>query len=115
MNLSLEKFGVDLQIENDFDNKSIYSIGYERKTLEEFFLILKNNDIKQLIDVRNFPNSKKKMFSTEELRESSKKYHVEYHSMRELGSPQGLREKLEKNKNLKKYFQEYSACILFSS
>jgi len=61
---SLEQFGVDLQIKDGSKRKKAYSIGYEGKTAEEFFLILKNNKIRNLLDVRDSPNSKKNMFSS---------------------------------------------------
>ena len=112
MNFSLEKFGIEILMNNNPKKNTIYSIGYEGKSSEEFFIILKNNNIRHLIDIRETPYSNKPSFSKKELMKLSKKCDIEYYVIRELGSPKYLRRKIMKNKDMKNYFKEYKKYLL---
>ncbi|UCD83553.1 MAG: DUF488 domain-containing protein [Deltaproteobacteria bacterium] len=47
--------------------KTVYSIGHSNRSIEEFLALLKQNNIKILIDIRSFPVSKWKQFRKENL------------------------------------------------
>lgn len=65
----------------------IYTIGYEGRTLEEFVSILQENNIQLLIDIREYPGSRKKGFSKNALRSFIEGSGIDYTHLRDLGDP----------------------------
>jgi uncharacterized protein (DUF488 family) len=65
----------------------LFTIGYEGATIDEFIAILFDWDIEHLIDVRDFPTSRKKGFSKNLLAESLNNYGIEYTHLKGLGDP----------------------------
>jgi len=64
----------------------IYTIGHSTRTLEEFIIILKHYNIELLIDVRQFPGSKKfPWFNKENLQQELQNKGIEYIHFSELG------------------------------
>ena len=45
--------------------KMLYTIGYENAAIEDFITTLGMRDIKRIIDVREYPGSRRKGFSKE--------------------------------------------------
>jgi len=71
-----------------FLNDTIYTIGYEGRNSNDFIEILKNNDIKFLVDVRFSAKSEKKPeFSKEVLKRELERNNIEYHHYSDLGIP----------------------------
>lgn len=83
----------------------IISIGYERRTIDEFIGILKEQDVCKLIDVRQLPASRKKGFSNKSLAGRLKSVGIEYLHLREAGNPYH-REK-DNVKRCLQLYQEY--------
>lgn len=80
------------------ENKpKIYTIGYEKRSLESIIQILKEHDITTLVDVRKNPYSRRKEFCKENLARELKKHGIEYYSFPGLGTPPRLRPLLRKN------------------
>lgn len=90
---------------------SVFTIGYEERTLEEFIGRLKRNNIEVLIDVREIPASRKPGFSKSRLSEILQTNGINYVHMKDLGSPKALREKLHRNNDYESFFVEYRAYI----
>lgn len=67
----------------------VYTIGYEGKEIEDFIDILHQHEIKQIIDVRSHPKSRKVDFNKDTLKEKLFQKSVKYKHLPELG---GLRE-----------------------
>ncbi len=67
--------------------KRIYTIGHSNRTINELLLILKNYNIKTVVDVRRFPKSTKNpQFNKEELEKQLKRHGIKYYWLgEELG------------------------------
>ena len=72
--------------------KSLYTIGYEGKTIDEFLDMLKEHSIQCVIDVRERSVSRKKGFSKSALKQFLNKNNIQYEHFRNLGSPKEVRE-----------------------
>ena len=69
-----------------FFNTTIYTIGYEGKTIDQFIKILKDNEIDAVIDIRASSKSEKKPdFNGEILKRSLKQNNIEYEHYQNLG------------------------------
>ena len=71
----------------------IFTVGYSKKDLTGFISQLEEHSIDILVDVREYPLSRKKGFSKTSLSESLKNSDIEYRHFKELGSPKDLRHK----------------------
>ncbi|WP_423792100.1 DUF488 family protein [Methanocaldococcus indicus] len=94
---------IDVVLENMeyldiLDGKTIYTIGYERRSIDEFIKILKDNQIELVIDVREIPLSRKKGFSKNKLKEILTEHGIGYVHLKFLGTPKELRDKLKSGK-----------------
>ncbi len=64
----------------------IWTIGHSTRTIDEFISLLKENEIKFLVDVRAFPSSKRyPQFNKEALKESLNAHGIRYEHFPELG------------------------------
>src|ERR1041384_7502257 len=67
----------------------LYTLGHSTRTLEEFLSILDAHEIRNLVDVRTVPRSRRvPQFNTENLSESLPRHNIEYRHLPALG---GLR------------------------
>ncbi len=65
--------------------KRIYTIGYEDKEIKEFLNLLTDKRIKNLIDVRSFPKSRRSFFSKENLKKKLFESGIYYKHLGALG------------------------------
>lgn len=72
----------------------IYTIGYERRSIDEFIEYLIENNIAQLIDVRSNPQSRKPGFSRLNLAETLERHGIRYLGFPALGIPSERRKRL---------------------
>lgn len=93
------------------ENNTIYTIGYEGLTIEQFIKKLKDSNIQQLIDVREIALSRKNGFSKGILEEELKKAGIRYKHYPSLGSPKEIRHQLHQDLDYKKFFEEYKEHI----
>jgi uncharacterized protein (DUF488 family) len=86
-------------------NMRIYTIGFKQKFAEEFFNILKNHEIKQLIDIRENNTSQLSGFTKRDDLQYFLKEIIDasYIHMPELAPDTNIREKYEETKNWKEY------------
>src|SRR6267154_1917290 len=64
----------------------IWTIGHSTRTIDEFISLLKENEIKLLVDVRAFPGSKRyPQFNKDALAESLSAHRIRYEHFPELG------------------------------
>jgi len=71
-----------------FLNDTIFTIGYQEKTLEEFIEILKNNKIEYLVDIRYSAKSEKKPEFNDKILEKELRLHgIKYEHVPQLGVP----------------------------
>jgi len=68
----------------------VYTIGYEGKGFDEFLNLLEEYNIKQVVDVRSYPTSKRNKFAKDNLKDELFKASIKYRHLAQLG---GLRDK----------------------
>ncbi len=90
---------------------SLYTIGYEGKSIDGFISHLKQSGISTLVDVREIPISRKKGFSKTILSQHLKEHNIEYLHFKELGSPRELRKKVYVDNDYEYFFKEYSKYV----
>lgn len=71
---------------------TIFSVGYEKRTIGELINLLRLHRVQSLIDVRLNPISRKKGFSKSSLSLALQDAGIEYRHERELGNPKDNRE-----------------------
>lgn len=68
------------------DDKTIWTIGHSNRTIETFIDILHSHNIQLIVDVRQFPGSKKyPYFNKEQLQISLKENNINYEHLVQLG------------------------------
>ena len=67
--------------------KSIFTIGYEKSTIDAFVNRLADAEIEVLVDVRELPLSRKKGFSKNGLNAAVREAGIEYLHVKALGDP----------------------------
>src|SRR4051812_48495830 len=77
--------------------QTIYTIGHSTRSEEEFFSLLKENDIHILVDIRRFPGSKRyPHFNSDNMQKSCEIRSIRYFHFESLG---GRRKPLSDSKN----------------
>lgn len=95
------------------NNKLVYTIGYEKRKIEDFLEILFTNKIKQVVDVRNNPLSKVKHYNKRYLQDELNNVGINYVHLMHIGTLSQLRSKLLSGKiSLKEYLNHYREYIL---
>ncbi|MBI5347320.1 MAG: DUF488 domain-containing protein [Candidatus Aenigmarchaeota archaeon] len=89
----------------------LFTIGYEGKNIDEFIEILKKNEIKCLVDVRNNGFSFKKFFCRNLLKNLLEKSGIKFIAVPEVGAPKFLRDELKKTDNINRFFRKYERHI----
>jgi len=94
------------------DQKGIYTIGYEGKSIDEFLNELIQNKIEYLIDVRKNPWSMKFGYKKYQLKSLTNKINIKYKNMPELGILSEKRKDLDSKDDYKKLLGEYSKNLI---
>jgi len=89
------------------DKTTLFTIGYEGISLEEYLNRLIRNDIKMLVDVRNNPVSMKYGFSKSQLQKYCTCIGVEYLHLPEVGIQSEQRQNLYEQSDYNKLFTAY--------
>jgi uncharacterized protein (DUF488 family) len=85
----------------------LYTIGYEKKGIDDLLQTLLKNEIDLLVDIRAVPHSRVKDFTKKNLEKSLSENGIEYLLIKELGSPKELRDKVRTDGNYDYFFGEY--------
>ena len=91
---------------------SVFSLGYEKRTIEEMIALLKDNKIQLVVDIREKAISRKKGFSKNTLKDTLQKEGIDYLHIPQLGSPSDIRKELKKNWDYQTFFEKYERHIL---
>lgn len=91
---------------------SLFTIGYEGISLEQYINKLIKNDIKILYDVRNSPRSMKYGFSKSQLQHAVENVGITYIHLPKLGIVSNKRKSLETQEDYDILFDEYKATVL---
>jgi len=89
----------------------LYTIGYEKRSIEDFLKTLLENGIDLLVDIRAVPHSRKKDFTKKNLEKSLSENGIEYSLIKELGSPKELRDKVRSDGDYGYFFGEYEKSL----
>jgi len=92
--------------------KTLYTIGYEGGSFENYLNRLIQNDVRVLVDVRKNPLSRKYGFSKRTMSETLEKLDIEYRHMPELGIVSEKRQELETPQDYRALFDEYEKTVL---
>jgi uncharacterized protein (DUF488 family) len=90
----------------------VLTIGYEGVSLADFLATLKAAGVRQLLDIRELPISRRKGFSKTALSTALAEAGIGYTHERALGSPRELRHRLREDGDLPRFmsdFREYLA------
>ena len=118
--MELPKETIDVQIFNktmwnlrrlgDFD---FYTVGYEKKTIEQFLKLLEAKKVGTVLDVRKNPVSQyKPEFSKQNLAKTLKKRGINYEHYPELGVPTEIRRRLEDTEDFEQFFNWYDKNVV---
>lgn len=118
--VELPEESVEIQLHNktlwnlrrvaDYD---FYTIGFAKRTIEQFLELLKAKKIKTLVDVRKNPKSMYKVeFNRENLAAVLKKEGIGYIHYPDLGVPEETRRKLGETGDYEWFFKSYDDNIL---
>ena len=89
----------------------LYTVGYEGLNINQFLTMLEEYGIKKIIDIREFPGSRKAGFSKTALREILSKNGVEYEHIVELGCPKEIRNNYKANSSWVEYARDFMAYV----
>jgi ParB family chromosome partitioning protein len=100
----------NLQRVDDYD---FYTIGFAKKTVEQFVELLKAKNIKTLMDVRKNPTSMfRPEFNKENISKVLKANNIKYLHHPQLGVPENIREELAKTGDYDKFFKWYDENVI---
>lgn len=89
----------------------LYTVGYESADLQSFIACLVENCIETLVDVRDYPLSRKKGFSKRALAEVLADAGVSYEHWQHLGAPKFLRHNLRETDDWGRYAEGYAEVL----
>lgn len=93
-------------------DSTLFTIGYEGISIDEYLYQLIKKNVKALIDVRQNPLSRKHGFSKNALASYLQKVNIAYYHIPELGIPSNLRKDLNGDKSYSALFDHYAENIL---
>ena len=88
---------------------TFYTVGYGGKDMGSFVSLLEANGIDVVVDVREYPMSRKKGFSKKALSFILDECGIEYWHFRELGSPKELRKKFYQDGDFDYFKEQFKA------
>jgi len=97
---------------NTDQKPSVFTIGYEGKTIDAFLDILISNNIMAVADIRNNPHSMKYGFSKKSFSDYIEKAGMKYFHIPELGIPSVMRRGLGRGISHEKLFNKYKVDLL---
>ena len=87
---------------------AVTTVGYEGTSIDRFLEELMTAGVRQILDVREFPLSRKNGFSKEALAAALKERGIFYRHIPELGSPRELRHAYKNGGSPTKFMEGYS-------
>ena len=110
--LDKEKYKVVESYKPNKNDYTLFTIGYEGKTIERFTNELIKENIKVLCDIRKNALSMKYGFSKKQLKSIIEKVGIKYIHIPELGIDSNKRQHLNSRKDYEKLFQDYESNTL---
>ena len=89
----------------------IFTIGFEKRKIEEFIASLKDNGIEVMVDIRAVPHSRNRDYAKKNLEVNLSESGIEYILRNELGGPSELRKKVRADGDYKYFFRHYEKLL----
>ena len=89
----------------------LFTIGYEGRTLEEVVSLLHAHGVKEVIDVRENPHSRRPEFCKSNLGQTLVNAELCYRSFPNLGTPKVLRDSLKNGEDFSVFLERYSTHL----
>ena len=90
------------------ETATIFSIGYEGRSFEEYAELLVENDVRLVCDLRRNPISRKPGFSKTKFQNRLSELDIAYSHFRDLGIESKLRQNLKSDADREKLFRVYA-------
>ena len=90
---------------------NLYTFGYEGLNLDAFIARLKEVNVQQIVDVREYPLSRKKGFSKNALLAALVVNGIDYLHMAALGCPKGIRQRYKADGDWRAYEKNFRAYL----
>lgn len=90
---------------------TIWTIGYEGLSLEQFLGLLKVNGVEHLVDIREAPISRKAGFAKAALAEAVERAGIRYSHIRALGCPKPIRDRHKETANWGRYTRDFKIYL----
>lgn len=90
---------------------TIYTIGYEGLSIDEFISLLKAYDIETVVDIRELPLSRKPGFSKTALSNTLRLTGLEYIHTAALGCPKAVRDQYREDGNWQLYTKGFTKYL----
>ena len=94
------------------ETATIYTIGYEKRTIDEYLELLVANGVSLVVDVRKNPLSRKRGFSKKSMGLALDAVGIGYQHIPELGIESSLRRNLSAPEDYRALFEHYEREIL---
>lgn len=89
----------------------IFTLGYQGLTLERFINILERHRVDVLVDIRDYPHSRKSGFSQVGLQRSLESCGIQYLHIKALGAPKPIREAYRQSADWIRYSADYKKYL----
>ena len=90
---------------------TIWTIGYEGLSLEQFLKLLRANNIEHLVDIREAPISRKAGFAKGALSEAVGRAGIHYSHVRALGCPKPIRDRHKETGDWGRYTRDFKIYL----
>ena len=89
------------------EKSTLFTIGYQGLSQEDFFKRIVSNGVETVIDVRAVPHSRKKGFSKKGLALRSSELGIRYEHIGSLGTPEDIRKEFKANGDFEEFTELY--------
>ncbi|MFC1465351.1 MAG: DUF488 family protein [Candidatus Brachytrichaceae bacterium NZ_4S206] len=89
----------------------VFTLGYQGLSLERFVGILEEHHVDILIDVRDYPYSRKPGFSQVSLQHSLESRGIRYFHVKALGAPKSIRDAYRRSADWTRYSTDYKKYL----
>jgi uncharacterized protein (DUF488 family) len=91
----------------------LFTIGYEKRKIEEFIDILLKNRVAVVVDIRAVPHSRNEEYAKANLEKTLRENGIEYLLRKELGSDKEIRDKVKSDGDYDYFFKEYGQSLKY--
>jgi len=90
---------------------TVWTIGYEGLSVEQFLELLSANRVEHLVDIREAPISRKPGFAKAALAEAVGRLGIRYSHVRALGCPKPIRDRYRRDGDWSRYTRDFKIYL----